>query len=217
MLDLKNLNCLLPKTKSLLLELVESCPFLDKYVLVGGSALALHLCHRKSEDLDFFTYADSFDKKEIFEYLKHFKNKEILNQTDEQIDLLLDGVKVTFFNANWKFLKPKKIGRFNLASLNSIASMKVNVLFLRAKFRDYYDLYFLVKKSMKLQEIFISSLNVVDGLNFKLFAVALLYIDDIEDDDIEYLEPIESLNKIKIRDFFEYELNQIKNLKETDK
>jgi len=101
MQDLKNLNCLLPKTKDLLLRLIDSCDFLDKYVLVGGSALTLHLCHRKSEDLDFFTYEDSFDKKEIFEYIKQFKNKEILNQTDEQIDLLLDGVKVTFFNAKW--------------------------------------------------------------------------------------------------------------------
>ncbi len=209
MLDLKNLNCLLPKTRSLLLELVESCPFLDKYVLVGGSALALHLCHRKSEDLDFFTYADSFDKKEIFEYLKHFKNKEILNQTDEQIDLLLDGVKVTFFNANWKFLKPKKIEKFNLSSLESIAAMKVNVLFLRAKYRDYYDLYFLIKKSMSIRKVFEFSLDVVDGVNFKLFAVAILYVDDIEDDNIEYLEPIEILDKKAIRNFFQKELNKL--------
>ena len=62
--DLKNLNCLLPKTKELLLKMVQSCSFLQKYVLVGGSALTLHICHRKSEDLDFFTYDDSFDKKE---------------------------------------------------------------------------------------------------------------------------------------------------------
>ncbi len=30
MQDLKNLNCLLPDTKILLLEMVDSCPFLDK-------------------------------------------------------------------------------------------------------------------------------------------------------------------------------------------
>ncbi len=72
MKDLKNLNCLLPNTKKLLLKIVESCPFLDNYVLVGGSALTLHLCHRKSEDLDFFTYSDNFDKEEIFKYIKKF-------------------------------------------------------------------------------------------------------------------------------------------------
>ena len=207
--DLKNLNCLLPKTKKLLLKIIEKSGFLDKYVLVGGSALAMHLCHRKSEDLDFFTYENSFDKKEIYDLLKNFEQKEILNETNEQIDLLLDGVKVTFFNANWSFLKPSKIDKFNLASLESIAAMKVNVLFLRAKFRDYYDLYFLVKKVMSIKKVYECSLDVLDGINFKLFAVALVYVDDIEDDNIEYLEPIQKLDKIKIRDFFQIELNKI--------
>jgi len=100
---------LLPKTKTLLLRMIKECTFLYKYVLVDGSALALHLCHRKSEDLDFFTYKDSFDKKEIFEYLKNFKNKEILNQTDEQVDLLIDEIKITFFKCKVEFLRPKKI------------------------------------------------------------------------------------------------------------
>jgi len=209
MKDLKNLNCLLPRTKKLLIEMIDSCDFLDKYVLVGGSALTLHLCHRKSEDLDFFTYEDNFDKKKIFEYIRSFKNKEILNQTDEQVDLLIEGVKVTFFNARWDFLKPKEIGRFNLACVEDIAAMKVNVLFLRAKFRDYYDLYFLAKKKMSIEKIFECSLNILEGINFKLFAVALVYIDDIKDENIEYLKPIESLNKMQIRDFFQVELNKI--------
>jgi len=209
MQDLKNLKCLLPKTETLLLRLIEECSFLEKYVLVGGSALALHLCHRKSEDLDFFTYSDSFDKKEIFNYIQNFENKEVLNQSNEQIDVLLDGVKVTFFNARWKFLKPQKIKKFNLSSLESIAAMKVNVMFLRATYRDYYDLYFLVKEKMSLKEIFEHSKNIVEGINFKLFAIALLYIDDIEDDNIEYLEPKELITKEEIRDFFQNRLNRI--------
>ena len=208
--DLKNLKCLLPDTKTLLLKMVTECDFLEKYALVGGSALSMHLCHRKSEDLDFFTYEDSFDKKEIFEYIKKFENKEILNQTDEQVDVLLNGVKVTFFNAQWAFLKPIKIEKFNLASLESIAAMKINVLFLRAKYRDYYDIYFLVKKSMSLRRMFECSLEVLEGINFKLFSVALVYTDDIEDDNIEYLEPVEILSKEEIRDFFQFQLDKSK-------
>jgi len=209
--DLKNLKCLHSKTEALLLKMIDECSFLQKYVLVGGSALALHLCHRKSEDLDFFTYDDSFDKKEIFDYIQSFENKEILHQSNEQMDLLLDGVKVTFFNAKWKFLKPKKIAKFNLSTIESISAMKVNVMFLRAKYRDYYDLYFLVKDRISLKEIFEYSKNIVDGINFKLFAIALLYIDDIEDDNIRYLEPKESITKEEIRDFFQDKLNKIMN------
>ncbi len=209
MQDLKNLKCLLPKTETLLLKIINECNFIEKYVLVGGSALALYVCHRKSEDLDFFTYDDSFDKKEIFDYIQSFENKEMLHQSDEQIDVLLDGVKVTFFNAQWKFLRPKKVEKFNLASLESISAMKVNVMFLRAKYRDYYDLYFLVKEGMSLKEIFEHSKDIVEGINFKLFAIALLYIDDIEDDNIEYLEPKETISKEKIRDFFQAKLDRM--------
>ena len=184
MQEIENLECLLPKTKKLLLELIDSCEFLEKYLLVGGSALALHLCHRKSEDLDFFTFEDSFNKEEILKYIQRFDSKEIINETNEQIDVLLDGVKVTFFNAKWDFLKPKTIKKFNLASIEQISTMKVNTLFLRATYRDYYDLYSLVKSGIGLKEIFDKSKNIVDGLTFKLFSIALVYIDDIEDDNI---------------------------------
>jgi len=153
--------------------------------------------------LIFFTSEDTFSKQEIFKYIKQFDQKEILNQTDDQIDLLLDGVKVTFFNARWSFLKPVEKNRLNLATLEQIAAMKVNVLFLRAKYRDYYDLYFLAKQKMSLKEIFKTSEQILEGVTYKLFVVALLYIDDIEDDNINYLEPKEQISKVKIREFFE--------------
>ena len=85
--------------------------------------------------------------------------------------------------------------------------MKVNALFLRAKYRDYYDLYFL-SKSINIKKIYEHSLDIVEGVTFKLFVVALLYIDDLEDDDIAYLEPIEKLSKKEIRDYFQKELSK---------
>ncbi len=207
--DIKNFNCLLPKTRALLTTLVESCDFLHNYTLVGGSALALHLCHRQSEDLDFFTYGEGFDKKEIFAYLDRFEDKRIIHQNDTQIDALIDGVKVTFFDARWDFLRPQVPMTFNLASLASIAAMKVNTLFLRATYRDYYDLYRLAKEGMGLREMFGYSTKIVEGIDFKLFAVALLYIDDIEDDEIAHLQPIETISKEAIRDFFQARLQDM--------
>ena len=157
MSERENFDCLLPKTRKVLELMIETAPFLQNYVFVGGSALALHICHRKSEDLDFFTYRDgAFDKQEIRKYVRMFDSKEVLNESDEQIDLLIDGVKVTFFDAKWKFLEPSHVSPFNLATLESIAAMKVNVLFLRAKYRDYYDLYCLAQ-SISLRRIFSTS------------------------------------------------------------
>ena len=206
MIEPKNFDCLLATTKSVLLELIDTAPFLHKYVFVGGSALTLYLCHRQSEDIDFFTYADNFDRLEILKYIKRFEHKEILNDNGNQLDLLLCGVKVTFFNANWAFLKPDKPDKFNIATLKSIAILKVNVLFLRAKYRDYYDLYFLVKEVISIRVLFESSKQIIAGITYKLFCIALLYIDDIEDDNIAHLQPKELISKAAIRDFFQNKL-----------
>ncbi len=56
---------------------------------------------------------------------------------------------------------------------------------------------------MSLREIFKSSEKIVEGVTYKLFITALLYVDDIEDDAIDYLEPKEKITKKTIRDFFE--------------
>lgn len=206
MSEKKNFECLLPKTRLLLENMIDTASFLQKYTFVGDSALAPHLCHRKSEDLDFFTYQDGmFDKSEIRNYIKRFEYKEIINESDEQIDLIVNGVKVTFFNAKWSFLQPIIPQKLNLSSIESIAIMKVNILFLRAKYRDYYDLYCLAKE-MSLRYIFELSKSIVDGVTFKLFCTALLYIDDIEDDNIDHLSPKETISKQQIRAFFEKRL-----------
>jgi len=59
------------------------------------------------------------------------------------------------------------------------------------------------------REIFKHSQNILEGINFKLFTIALLYIDDIEDDTIEYLELKEQISKEKIRDYFQKSLDRI--------
>jgi len=204
--DLK-FGCLLDNTREVLQQLIKN-NYIKNFILVGGSALTLHLCHRKSEDLDFFTFeGDSFNINKINSLTNGFK-KEIVNISDEQIDIFLDGVKVTFFNAKWSFLKPNQKEKFYIASLEQIAIMKVHTLFLRAKYRDYYDLYFLAKRFglLKLYEL---SKDVLDGINFKLFSSALIYIDDITDEDIKYLSPIKKISLKEIRNYFEQELKQI--------
>ena len=202
--DLK-IECLLNNTIKVLNKLIKF-DIMKNFVLVGGSALALYLCHRKSEDLDFFSYKN-VDLKKVMIFLRNFDNKEYINISEQQIDLFIDGVKVTFFNAKWKFLKPTNIEKFNVATLEQIAIMKVDVLFLRAKYRDYYDLYFLLQH-FDLNEIYKLSKDILDGINFKLFINALIYIDDIEDENITYLEPIKIISLFEIRDKIEQKIKK---------
>ena len=56
---------------------------------------------------------------------------------------------------------------------------------------------------MSIKVIFTAAQGVVDGISYKLLCIALLYIDDIEDDNIAYLQPKEVVSKQQIRTFFE--------------
>ena len=208
MYEPKNFACLQDKTRNLLYQFTESAPFLKNYSLVGGSALALYLGHRKSEDLDFFTFADTFDKQEILACCSRWDSLRILNESVEQLDLLINGVKVTFFNARWSFLQPVAPQNLNIATLEAIAAMKVHVLFLRAKYRDYYDLYFLASKVMGIAELFDCARQIIPGLTMKLLCIALTYIDDIEDDSIDHLDPVNQMSKVEIRAYFEKQIGK---------
>ena len=206
MYEPKNFACLQDNTRNLLYQFTESAPFLSEYSLVGGSALALYLGHRKSEDLDFFTFSKTFNKQAIIAYCRAFDSLKILNESDEQLDLLIEEVKVTFFDARWSFLRPVAPQPLNIATLESIAAMKVHVLFLWAKYRDYYDLFFLANKVMGIPELFACAKQVVPGLTMRLFCIALTYIDDIEDDSIDHLDPVRQLSKEEIRNYFEQQI-----------
>lgn len=208
MYEPKNFDYLQDNTRNLLYELRDNADFLENYSLVGGSALALYLGHRKSEDLGFFTYADFFDQQGILDYCRRYAKFEILNNSKDQLDLLIGGVKTTFFNAGWSFLKPDQHAPLNVAGLNAIAAMKVNTLFLRAKYRDYYDLFFLVDKVFDLNTLYECATKVVPGLTKKLLCIALTYIDDIEDDNILHLDPVSLLSKEEIRAFFEAKIRE---------
>ncbi|MHB1646016.1 MAG: nucleotidyl transferase AbiEii/AbiGii toxin family protein [bacterium] len=210
-ISIKNL---LPAAEEVFNKLSNSeLNFLNNFILVGGSALAIRLGHRQSEDLDFFTYENWFDKNKIFEALNLFKDKTILSDSKEQINLICGGVKISFVNTasnpEWQFLKPESnnsIGSINIATLDQLSAMKTHVLFLRSAFRDYYDLYILGKYHMNIEKIYNNAEKLIPGMTFRLFTTALTYVNDIKDENIEYLKPKYNVNKQEISSFFEKEI-----------
>lgn len=206
---MRNLDCLQKETKEVLENLMTLPNLLCNYVLVGGSALAIQTCHRLSEDLDFFTFSDSFNRDIILKNLESFNEFQITNETKEQFDITINNIKVTFFNSKWDFLRPNQIEKLNVCPIEVISAMKVNVLFSRAKYRDYYDLYYIVKYFLTLEQIYNVSKYIINGLNFKLFTTALLYLDDIEEDNISHLSPKENISKEEIADFFKNEIKKL--------
>lgn len=207
-LDLSDLDYLLPKTKQVLLSL-SNFEFLNRFTFVEGSGLSLYLHHRLSEDIDLFTWEQSLDLELILPTLQtNFKNLRINQSSVQQLDLVIDQVKVTFFANNWDALKDNQTfhNHLQVASLKLLAGMKLNTLFLRAKYRDYYDLYCINHSSFDVEKLYEIIFNLMPGMNMRLFQMALTYTDDIVDDNIQHLEPRFKISKSQISQHFQKQI-----------
>lgn len=208
---MKNLNGLTPDTASLLHDM-SGFDFLDDLVFVGGSALTVFLRHRLSEDLDFFTPSAALQTEKILNRIRLcFPGQFIIRYMDEgHLDLKIKTVNVTFSANRWKqFGEPETLcGHVRIASLDVLTAMKINTLFLRAKFRDYYDVYVINKDVFPLTRMFDIFKGYLPEMNKKLFQTALVYTDDIQEDNIRHLQPIYPLTITRIRAHFEQEIKR---------
>ncbi len=206
-------NSLALQTAKILTSLSEITE-LQNFTLVDGSALSIHLKHRISEDIDFFTWFDKLETAGIDTLLKSISKEhslKILNTYKDGLDVLIDDVKVNFFANGWEKLKDRSVLDKNayLGKIELITAMKINALSLRATFRDYYDLYVIAKEVFDVKKIFDISLEYIPGMTKKIFALQLPYIEDIDDESIEHLIPEYKVSLDEMRIFFEHEVKKI--------
>lgn len=191
-------------TKTLLYQLL-SLQSLAGHYLVGGTALALQIGHRKSIDLDFFGKAP-LDYDDIIQQCVNFGTVEApqqhlssLDSSTKLIQFNLNGVKIDILRYQELLLKPiVQIEGLRLASLEDIAAMKIRAIEDRTTKKDFFDLYALLD-FFSLQEI----LNFAQQkYNSKSPVFALECILDIDQADVE-IDPISLLEldwqKVKSR------------------
>lgn len=172
--------------------------FSEEFGLVGGTAIALHLGHRRSVDFDLFSVReiDAFDVER--KTTGNFKvEKTLVNKTGEYT-ILVNGVKMTFFHYPFKISFVTNFEDvIKLPDLLTLAAMKAFALGRRAKWKDYVDLYFITKHhrlkaiTQKAQALFQKEFNE------KLFRAQLAYFDDVDySETITYLPGFEVDNEI---------------------
>jgi len=157
------MNGLAPHTEKIF-EKLSHLECVKDYILMGGTALALQLKHRQSEDLDFCRWHTK--KNERLEVNWYAIQQELLTLGDTKValventqcDLLVEGVRVTFLADN-KFKQPENLQKIHyinniyLADVESIAIMKMEVMTHRNVFRDYYDMYSILKSGINIGNI----------------------------------------------------------------
>lgn len=173
------------------LELLALLKMFSKdFGLVGGTAIALHLGHRRSVDFDLFTDKVFKNQNILSRILKVSKiDRIVVNKLDE-LTLLINGVKFTFFRFPYSVGYPEKIDNIiKMSDLLTLAAMKAFALGMRAKWKDYVDLYFIIKDYYSVNEIAKRGKEIFGNeFNEKIFRGQLAYFKDIDyQEEVEYL------------------------------
>ncbi|GMT46338.1 MAG: hypothetical protein IEMM0006_2170 [bacterium] len=188
---------ILNKNQQELLPLVKL--FKHEFYLVGGTAIALYIGHRRSIDFDLFKQ-DRLVHNRILTKIDAFKPYTVTRRVEEQLNLILKGVKFTFF----EYPYPVEVNStfediIKLPDLLNLASMKAFALGRRSKWKDYVDLYFILKNHYSIKQITEKSLTIYGQLfSEKLFRSQLCYFDDIDyTEEVEYIVKQPSNKEIK--------------------
>ena len=182
--------------------LVSSFGRFDNFYLAGGTALAIQIGHRLSVDFDFFS-CESLPEDLLKKVKRVFVGRQLLvtYSAPEQLNLVIDGVKVTFFNYPYQTIYSLvSYGEIKLASVLEIALMKSFSIGKRLSYKDYVDWHFMLAGN------YVSLSAVIEGakrkfgadFNDRLFLGQLVSMEDIPFQKIDFLE--ESVSKEKIKE-----------------
>ena len=182
-----HLNILSKEQKNLLPTLSL---FKKEYYLVGGTAIALQIGHRESIDFDLFK-EKNIRKKDIYTKLNSIDYKVSFADFN-QVNMISNGVKITFFSFPYQIPCNSKFENFlKMPDLLTLAAMKAFAIGRRAKWKDYVDLYFILKFHYTFKEIANKAKEIFkEEFIEKQFIAQLGYFKGINyDEEVTYLIP----------------------------
>jgi hypothetical protein len=145
-----------PKARKLLIVLGQM-PLLRPFYLAGGTALALRLGHRVSQDLDLFANIEILDDDLRYRIAQELnQDHEVAPLQDSVLGLVLqvDGQPVSLFSYGYPLLAPTdRVSGIQVASILDIGLMKLDAIAGRGMRKDFYDLYF-IASHIPLDELF---------------------------------------------------------------
>lgn len=191
-----HLETIEPNTLELLRKL-QSLPLFKHSRLVGDTALALQLGHRKSVDLDLFGTIEA-SPEDIQEVCREAGELEI-SKTSKNINIYwIDGIKVDCVNYPYKWLDDcRVIDGVRLASVNDIAAMKISAIINRGTKKDFIDLHFLLQKMSLSHILDLYDHKYPDGSRF-IAIKSLTYFEDAEDDPMPFMFNDITWNDVKV-------------------
>ncbi|MEA3428202.1 MAG: nucleotidyl transferase AbiEii/AbiGii toxin family protein [Thermodesulfobacteriota bacterium] len=192
-----------------LIEKIKNRTWLSSYYLAGGTALALHLGHRTSIDLDFFTESE-VEEMTMVDHLRTAGNLRLDQIGKGTIVGNLDSVRISFFKYPYRLLDPLiEWNGLNVASVRDIALMKMVAISQRGSIKDFIDLFF-VAREFKPVDALIPELSIkYVGVQFNTNHIlrSLCYFEDAEKEPMPNMLTACDWQEVK-----EYFINEVKRL-----
>ena len=186
---------ILTEEQKRLLPLIKR--FSGKFGLVGGTAIALQVGHRRSVDFDLFTLTDFEAEKIRSEIRENHAIQNVFLENPNELTISMDGVKTTFYKFPFGINFTENFEDIvKMPDLLTLGAMKAYALGRRAKWKDYVDLFFIFKK-YTIRQIADKAKSLFAGeFNEKLLREELSYFKDIDySENIDYLKGFEKTNE----------------------
>ncbi len=184
--------------------------FSEDFFLAGDTAIRLCIGHRKSIDFDLFSN-EEFDNLKIKRQISQpFKIDKTLASRLEEYTILVNNVKITFLQYPFEIKSFKTFGNIiRVPELLTLAAMKAYALGGRAKWKDYVDIYYILKDHFSIKEISKRGEKIFkDEFNEKLFRSQLAYFEDIDySEKIIYLKGFEVDNEVIKKELIKFSLS----------
>jgi nucleotidyltransferase AbiEii toxin of type IV toxin-antitoxin system len=166
----------------------------QRLYLGGGTAVAVHLGHRESRDLDFFFHR-AVDLGEIKHLLGGLGIFAVTQESEGTLKGLFGATKIEIFDASRleQLAKPEVVAGLRVASLHDLMAMKIKVMAERGEMRDYFDLKMIDEKGAISIEEGVELYMRRYGIDPSSDALPHLYraMGDLSDVEVDDLLPIE--------------------------
>lgn len=193
-----------------LLERLGQLSTVTPFYLAGGSAIALHLGHRISVDLDFFTPQDDYEAEPLIQQLQNVGHLVIRQQSRGTLNATLAGTLISFFVYPYPLLeKAQAVWNVHIAGLLDLALMKLAAISQRGAKRDFLDLYQICHSGYTLDALLQLMPTKFPDVTYPSYHLlrALAYFEDAEPDSMPPM--LTSLEWTDVRRFFEAEVRRL--------
>ena len=172
------------------LELLSRIPEVRTFYLAGGTGLALHLGHRRSEDFDFFR-APALVPQDLLTVLRETGDLVVLQEAAGTLTVRLRGVATSFFQYDYPLLRPLRESPWGLpvADPDDIAAMKLAAIAGRGSRKDFVDLYVYAREVTSLRQALAWFRDKYRGVTVDPYHVlrSLTFFDDAEAEAMPHL------------------------------